>query len=888
MAESRPDLAESELASAELRAARPAIDRVAMAAARARAERALLGAAAPARLGRYLVIDRLAGGGMGVVYRGYDPELHRKVALKVVHPRQQDDDRAHARMLAEARALAKLDHVNVVKLHDVLTVDAQLVIVMELIEGVSLAEWERSAPRTVREIVEVYAQAGEGLAAAHGVGVVHRDFKPANAVLGADGRVRVLDFGLARDLGNVDVPLAAGSPDGGAADPALTATGEVVGTLAYSAPEQLAGAPATAASDQFSFGVALHRALEGRPPFAGTDAASLAAAIRDGTVQRATDGRTVPIWLRALVTRALAADPSARFSSMAAVVAELRRSRGLRRWRVPLAILASLAVAAVALVAAVARPARGAGPPPCDGGAAEIARVWNPEARATVLGALAAAGAAPERDAVVSGLDRYRDRWRAIHRASCEANRHGRQSDALFERRMICLGSRRGDLEASVDVLRQLDRDTAIHALDVVRRLPALDACEADEELMQSGNAPPPGATSRAQLADVRARISRAAALDRAGRSVEALFAASDALSAAWTTGHVPVIAEAALERGRVLLKRRDFRNAQAQLLVARGIGLQYGLLALAVEAAARMIYAEAMYGIDLPGWQRELAVLEPLAQRLPGDRFARPLLLNNVGTAYMSAGDRSGAARYFAAAHDALAGVADPDIELTCIDENRAMVAPDDATREDLSRAVWERRRAELGPAHLDTLDAMDSYARRIPELARALPLITEICDTYDRRYADRTESRAYCHSYRAFASEHTGQRDDALAIHDAIVAFTAGHDDHSIVAWGQLARAHALRLRGDRTRALAAYAELARDRDDPAWWMRARAAEASLEMGLLEVGHDDRRAAAHLEAAAQELTAVTAISTTVVFRLQRDRARQALADLATGTRER
>src|SRR5215510_6877630 len=276
-----------DLASGKVRNARPATDSVAMDAVRARVEQALFGAAGRTHLGRYLIVERIAGGGMGVVYRADDPELHRKVALKVLHPRQL--------MLGEARALARLDHPNVVKIHDVLTIDDQIVIVMALIEGTTLASWEAAAPRSWRELVRTYAQAGDGLAAAHALDIIHRDFKPANAVVGDDGQVRVLDFGLAR-LADAGAPgPALGSPEpaeapaaggasadstrsptvagfsnpmanglsgttisdlGGPAGPSiggLTATGEVVGTLSYISPEQLTGQRATHASDQFSF-----------------------------------------------------------------------------------------------------------------------------------------------------------------------------------------------------------------------------------------------------------------------------------------------------------------------------------------------------------------------------------------------------------------------------------------------------------------------------------------------------------------------------------------------------------------------------------------------------------------------------------------------------------
>lgn len=308
----------------QLRGARPPADRLGMETVRARAEKALFGATVPAKLGRFVLLDRRFDGGMGVVHAAYDPGLHRKVALKVLHPRRQWDPRAHARLIAEARALARLDHPNVVTVHDVITQDDQVVIVMEWLEGSTLASWEREQPRTWRDVVAVYAQAGQGLAAAHGVGVVHRDFKPSNVIIGGDGRVRVLDFGLARPAGpserTTDGEFAEPHDAAAGSDPALsrlTATGDVVGTLAYASPEQLAGDAVTPGSDQFSFGVSLHRALEGVAPFCGGDAGALAASIRSGCIATAGAARAVPSWLRAIIGRPSPPSPP----------------RGFRRWQ---------------------------------------------------------------------------------------------------------------------------------------------------------------------------------------------------------------------------------------------------------------------------------------------------------------------------------------------------------------------------------------------------------------------------------------------------------------------------------------------------------------------------------------------------------------------------
>ncbi|MEM6292790.1 MAG: serine/threonine-protein kinase [Myxococcota bacterium] len=211
----------------------------------------------PATVGRFQILARLGAGGMGEVFTAYDDRLDRKVAVKVVH-RSGVGTKAQSRMLREAQALAKVSHPNVVAVHEVGEHRGDLYIAMELIRGETLGQWSAEG-RPWREVVEVYSQAAAGLSAAHEAGLVHRDFKPDNAIVGEDGRVRVLDFGLARQSHAAEVPDAeerasTSSPR----DDRLTQTGVTAGTPAYMAPEQIRHQPLSAATDQFSFCVALY------------------------------------------------------------------------------------------------------------------------------------------------------------------------------------------------------------------------------------------------------------------------------------------------------------------------------------------------------------------------------------------------------------------------------------------------------------------------------------------------------------------------------------------------------------------------------------------------------------------------------------------------------
>jgi TPR repeat protein/predicted Ser/Thr protein kinase len=315
-----------------------------------------------ARIGRFVVQGLLGTGAMGVVYAARDPELDRPVALKLV---REDSTARRERLAREAQALARVSHPNVCAVYDIGTHDGQLFIAMELVDGSTLARWMRERPRGVREVLPVFVAAARGLAAAHGAGVVHRDFKPDNVLLGNDGRVRVTDFGLATMSAGPDAHVPGGSPS--PASPALTRAGAIVGTPFYMSPEQHAGQAADERSDQFSFAAALYEALHGRRPFAGRTLEHLAEDTREGRILPPPAGARVPGWLDRAVRRALSPRPEARFPSMGHVadLLERRRVRGWRWAAVTVAIAA--AVLLLALLATRERDPAGR----CDAGDAE-------------------------------------------------------------------------------------------------------------------------------------------------------------------------------------------------------------------------------------------------------------------------------------------------------------------------------------------------------------------------------------------------------------------------------------------------------------------------------------------------------------------------------------
>ena len=278
------------------------------------------------QLGRFTILRQLGAGGMGTVFAAYDEQLDRKVALKLLHNHDDRDQTQRERVLREAKALARVKHPRVVAIYDVGTTSGQLYLAMEFIDGVTLRTWQQERSRSWREILLMYIQAGEGLCAAHEAGVIHRDFKPDNVLVGKDGLPRVLDFGVARFGWQSAVESY---PDGDApCDGTLfTYKGIHSGTPGYMSPEQYGDEPVSASSDQFSFCSALYEALCGYLPFAGTTAAEQAVSVR-GSMRPAPLRAEFPEEVLRILARGLSVDPRARFSSMMELLSALSIEQG--------------------------------------------------------------------------------------------------------------------------------------------------------------------------------------------------------------------------------------------------------------------------------------------------------------------------------------------------------------------------------------------------------------------------------------------------------------------------------------------------------------------------------------------------------------------------------
>ena len=352
-----PPLAETRAGSSFTRSATPAHRDLATTAAEQSSDLGATLAAPPAtsdpiprQIGRFAVLRRLGRGGMGTVYAAYDEQLTRRVALKVLHAGLDTGDRAP--LTAEARAMAQLSHPNVVQIYELGEHDHHPFLAMEYVEGRTLGDWLAAERPPWQLALRRFIAAGEGLAAAHRAGLVHRDFKPDNVLLGADDIPRVADFGLAR-----------ASAEGVA---------QIAGTPAYMSPEQHEGTPTDARSDQFSFCIALHEALYGRPPFAGDTYVDRAANVLAGDLQPPPAHGPVPRALYSALIVGLARDPARRYPNMDALLAELRRFLPRPRPTALYVSLAALAVSTLLVLAVVL----GRTPPPgaSPAAAAAIAR----------------------------------------------------------------------------------------------------------------------------------------------------------------------------------------------------------------------------------------------------------------------------------------------------------------------------------------------------------------------------------------------------------------------------------------------------------------------------------------------------------------------------------
>ncbi|MCR9164899.1 MAG: tetratricopeptide repeat protein [Nannocystaceae bacterium] len=531
------------------------------------------------QVGRFITVDQLGAGSMGEVVLAYDPDLHRRVAVKVLRAGllATGGTAAVHRMLREARAMAKLSHPNVITVFEVAQMDTgQSFIAMEYVDGGTLRDWSKQ-PRQWREVVNVYRAAGAGLAAAHGEGLVHRDFKPDNVLIGRDGRVRVTDFGLVGALGERDETdddlLSAQSGDAGAADVTLTRTGSLLGTPAYMAPED--AKQLDAKSDQFSFCIALYEALYGQRPFSGDSLAELRRNVCTGTRRPPPSDADVPRWLAEAIDRGLEVDPDARWPDMPSLLRALHRQPGRRPRQVAYG-LAAVGVVSGALAVAMSR--RAPPPPSCDDGSDETRAVWNDARKRSLRSAFTKADPAASAvaiEAVEVAASAFVDDWQAGHLDACEAHMlRNEQSAALFDRRMLCLDRRLEKVDILLSVFEEADATAVQAATRIEGAMPSVKTC-ADAEALQSLVPPPDAPAVRKEWKQLQLGVDRADALGIAGQQIAALDVYAGLRDRIEAVGHPPLTARYLQNYGNALIRVEKHTEA-------------IELLATAPEAAAR------------------------------------------------------------------------------------------------------------------------------------------------------------------------------------------------------------------------------------------------------------------------------------------------------------
>ncbi len=636
-------------------------------------------------LGRYEIVGVLGSGAQGIVYEGRDPVLERKVAIKVLRAKKALHGRdPHARLRREARVLAQLDHPNIVRVFDVGTHesegDREIHVVMEFVDGISLSRW-LGEERTVPEILDMFSAVARGLAVAHRAGIVHRDFKPGNVLIGADGEPRVADFGLAT------VEEVAVLPDG--IEPArlsrdndLTLTGDVLGTPRYMPPEQLRGEPIGPSADQYAWCVALYRALWGEEPFGGFTLGELIAAKVDGP-RRPPDRRAVPRGVWPVLERGMAADPDARHEGLDALLAALARARSAR----PGVGWGLVAFGGVALVGVALLVRLGAG------GACDDARdldVWTEEDRQAWRASPAGAEATDDDDPFAAQMDVYRRDFDDTIAELCRDDAHDEAARAAA---LGCLRSHRDQARSLLHDVARLPAELGpFTELAGTLRLPR--ACLDPHYRATSTLDTLARDATREYEAMSYVRLGR---IDDARAIARAILREEDGLErepVAWAVLGAAAEAEGDLVEADAWFQPTYYRAAS----LANHAG--------AANAAAHLVGIHIGLGRadQVEFWVRNA---ETALGRIGGDPTIESILQNNLGEAAWWRGDWAAARDHYRRGADVLEAVRGPDAEPVQAMRNNEALALERTGDLERALALHERllaiRRGRHGGSHID-----------------------------------------------------------------------------------------------------------------------------------------------------------------------------------------
>ena len=569
-----------------------------------------------ASVGRYLVLSLLGRGGMSEVYVAYDPDLDRRVALKLMHAARGSKS-ARKRLAREARALAKLSHPNVVQVYDVGEHEGDVFLAMELVDGQDLGAWARSSPRPPwQEVLAAYLDAARGLAAAHAEDLIHRDVKPSNIVRGHDGRVRVVDFGLVAGLteehaegpGQLSTPESLGRllattdtlpapASEGSLTSDLTAAGALLGTPLYMAPEQFDGSGVGPASDQYSLCAAMFEGLYGVPPFKSSPGEPPGRMIlrlaeqkrRPPTPEASSD---VPQWVYNALHRGLSPRPEDRFPSLTELVATLGEDPDSRRPGKRRAVLA-IGLAAVALAAVgIEERYRSAAHDPCSHPEAQLADIWDNGAKIRAHAAFVGSGPSYAEETygrVTAVLDRYAGEWARMRGEVCEAARAG--PTPALRLRDACLDRRRSQLSALTRILTEkVDPTVLDKAVAAAIGLPTVASC-VDTAALMARVQPPEDPAVREQVTAIEPRVDQLEALFATGNYRAGLAFGEPLLGAAAAVPYAPLLARAQYWVGRLRDRTGDEEGSKAMLREAAASAARGGDDSLVALAWASVLY---------------------------------------------------------------------------------------------------------------------------------------------------------------------------------------------------------------------------------------------------------------------------------------------------------
>lgn len=772
--------------------------------------------------GRYLLLEELGAGGMGVVYQAFDPDLNRRVALKIIrtqatsesgNSRSASDQRS--RMVREARALARLSHPNIVAVFDAGQRGGEIFLAMELVRGQTLREWLAATQPDWPAILNVFIGLARGLSEVHRGDLIHRDIKPDNIIVGEDGIAKILDFGLVhtREDPPQRLTLVSESHSGDSRDmpsSELTQAGTILGTPAYMSPEQHEASEITAQSDQFSLSVTLYEAMYGVRPFSGVQRLRLFAAIMRGRLERPLIRRKLPTWLHEIIIRGLRAQPGLRFASMDAWLEAVdegrhRRSRSLRRALVASTCL-GLGLASSALWADDSQR--------CEGPRRAAAQVWHASTQQRIARAFAETGAPRASRAWNESralIDRYLGEWVEHSRTRCREQSSalalGHGIDADDELRNACYEARLEAVRTLAELWSDPDLTMVEKSTSSARNLPAIGDCADPSELRDLDllNASP---ERKAEIHDLRQQLNRAALLDgtgqrraslelaqRVSQRADQLGLGSVAAAAYWRLGQQQTNfadphAVIASNRRALTLAERSGDDVTAARAVKTLI-LAHSVFFRDFDAAEAMIdYAGArvLRAGDAPGLRSQWLRAAAVTAAMQGQFERADDFITESITLAQQMGDTDRVAQLY-------------DIHATIL---QALGRPEAAQQR--YHSAIETQQTRLGPLHPSLHLLHSNYAQllgQLGEVQSSLENFTQAIEIYLDAFGPEHRRLPMAYNYRAEHLVAMGEPDRAQADFERaaeIAGLHASTRTSTRALTAQLRAAHMSALMGDR----------------------------------------------------------------------------------------